>query len=118
MRVSLPPNILMSVSQGAIQIGTSEQRSNLSLSGTFTVEKVYHIGDFRNPDGNSWATILKTIPDFMEGGQTEAAEHATEVDQQQNQSSAPTTDTTATPQSQAAPQAFGSVFKRSVPRYR
>jgi hypothetical protein len=58
------PDTLATVEQGAIWPGTATtpQRRNLSLSGSFTVVTVRHIGDFRNPDGNNWCTLIDAWP--------------------------------------------------------
>jgi hypothetical protein len=120
MTVSLPPGIPMNVSMGAIQIGTSEQRSNVSIPGTFYIYKVRHIGAYRNPDGNNWCTILETV--LQEGAAAgdpnpiKDAEDATKVDQRQNPIFNP-------PQESVTPQAgpqiaqFGSVFRRTPRMY-
>jgi hypothetical protein len=59
--LSLPPGILVTLTEGSQIVGTDTQRSNLSIDGTFTVLKVMHIGDFRNPDGGGWTTNYEAI---------------------------------------------------------
>ena len=129
MDFTIPPNTLMTLGPGAIQIGTSEQRTNISIPGTFKIDKVLHIGAFRNPDGNNWCTIYEATGG-LEGGTAEDnpaadAQHATEINQQQNPTGGPVgTDAPGTgaapsgnPPSQSTPQStFGSVFRRAGSR--
>lgn len=37
----------------------NQQRSNVTLSGTYKIMKVLHVGDFRNPDGANWSTNIE-----------------------------------------------------------
>jgi hypothetical protein len=41
--------------------GVPDQRSHISLPGSYLIVKVLHIGDFRNPDGASWSTNLEVL---------------------------------------------------------
>jgi hypothetical protein len=65
--ITLPSNILMAVSQGANVAGNT-QRTNLSFTGQLSVESVHHVGDFRNPDGAQWVTVI-VANDPMQGPQ-------------------------------------------------
>jgi hypothetical protein len=122
MTVSLPPGIPMTILPAAIQIGTSDQRRNVSLPGDFYINKVRHLGAYRNPDGNNWATILETT--YIGGGGFDAdgnpvedAQNADNVNQQQNpqDNPPPTSENPIPPQGPPGPptlQSFGSVVRR------
>lgn len=117
MTVSLPTT-LFNVEAGAIQLGTSEQRSNLTLGGSYLVNHVRHIGDFRNPDGNNWCTIMDCWPvDVLTSSQTigEAAANTTPpASQNQPQTQTPVT------QSQSLSrlsQSLSRLMTRAVRRY-
>jgi len=114
MDFTLPPNTLMQLMPEAIQIGTSEQRSNISIPGTFKIDKVIHIGAFRNPDGNNWCTIYEATGG-MEIGGTDVDNPAADAAHQQelNQKQDPSVTPTLTPPAQATPQAF----RRRVRQY-
>jgi hypothetical protein len=58
--VQLPPT-LMTVTPGALAPGLPDQKKNLSFAGNFTVTKLYHVGDFRNPDGANWSTMIEAF---------------------------------------------------------
>jgi hypothetical protein len=55
------PQTLMNVTSDAIIPYTPTQKTNLPFSGTFTVTKVLHIGDYRNPDGANWCTNYEMV---------------------------------------------------------
>jgi hypothetical protein len=60
--VTIPANTLMNISGEAIIPLQSEQVRSVTLeSMTFYVTSIRHIGDFRNPDGNYWCTIIQAI---------------------------------------------------------
>ena len=61
MIVTLPTTIF-NIDPAAIQLGSSDQRTNLTLGGSYRIYRVRHIGDYRNPDGNNWCTIIDTWP--------------------------------------------------------
>jgi hypothetical protein len=89
--VTLPPGILITLSQGAvIPSQGSEQRTNLSLSGSGVITKVLHIGDFRNPDGVGWSTTYDVSwPRSESTGQTTPAEQVEQSNQDQNPNNEP-----------------------------
>jgi hypothetical protein len=39
----------------------TDQRTHVSLPGTYKIMKLLHIGDFRNPDGASWSTNIEAM---------------------------------------------------------
>jgi hypothetical protein len=41
--------------------GGTDQRTHVSLPGTYKIMKLLHIGDFRNPDGASWSTNIEAM---------------------------------------------------------
>lgn len=45
-------------------VGASSQNINQSATfqGTFQVQSVHHYGSFRQPDGNSWCTVIEAAP--------------------------------------------------------
>jgi hypothetical protein len=112
----------MNVQRGAIQIGGSDQRTNVSIPGTFQIVKVTHIGSFRNPDGNQWCTVIEALGPGGEFPDTDPdapnpnkdSQDATKTDNVQD----PNNSTPPAPQFVVNDQmlrSFGSVVKR-VPR--
>jgi hypothetical protein len=61
MQLTLPPGILVTLNEGSQIPGASVQRTNIAVTGSFTILKVMHIGDFRNPDGGGWTTNYEAI---------------------------------------------------------
>lgn len=59
----------------AAPIGMPDQRTQVSLPGGYTVTKILHIGDFRNPDGASWTTNIEAATSASMGvdSQSQAA---------------------------------------------
>jgi hypothetical protein len=53
--VSLPSGIVIGVGIGS-NYSTQDQKNRLSFSGVFRIQRVQHVGDFRNPDGVQWST--------------------------------------------------------------
>jgi hypothetical protein len=60
--VTLPATIYNVGPEGNLPFATSAQISNITIPTTIRVQHVRHIGDFRNPDGNSWCTIIEGNP--------------------------------------------------------
>lgn len=61
-QVTIPAGTLLNVSQGAIiPLGTNvPQVTHITMEGmTGLCVQVNHIGDFRNPDGNYWCTVIQ-----------------------------------------------------------
>lgn len=56
----LPPT-LMQVGPGAIVVGSTVQRTNLSFTGAFRVQRVLHVGSFRGPSGHDWSTNYECL---------------------------------------------------------
>lgn len=54
-----------------LSVNTSESyswgRRKINFSGTFQIRSLRHVGDYRNPAGEAWVTIIEAI---MLGGQT------------------------------------------------
>jgi hypothetical protein len=87
--VTLPPT-LIALSPGAIiPFMKSDQRTNVSLPGTFLVWRILHIGDFRNPDGVGWSTNFECFYQSATTGQNEAAQQTQDSNQNQNPNNAP-----------------------------
>jgi hypothetical protein len=115
----IPPGTLINFAgPDAIQGNVSKQRSNVTFEGfKVSVTKINHIGDFRNPDGNYWSTIIRglalnpQVPTTVGLGMIPAI----------NNNGVPLANATTpiitippnpkTPAPQIAPQ-FGSMFKR------
>jgi hypothetical protein len=55
--IRLPPNIPYAVGPNAMINSVPQQKSRLTFSGTFMVQYIHYIGDFRNPDGRQWVTV-------------------------------------------------------------
>jgi len=46
----------------------SQYRNNLSFNGTFYVQRVHHMGSSRQPDGNSWVTVIDAVINTFNAG--------------------------------------------------
>jgi hypothetical protein len=58
--VKLDPNTMTT---GILaEFGSPPQKTTISVGGFFLVVRVYHIGDFRNPDGSNWSTMIHAVP--------------------------------------------------------
>ena len=88
-RVTLPPGILATLTPDAIIGATSsQQRTNLTLSGSGIVAKAVHIGDFRNPDGVGWSSTYDVIwDDGSAAPQTDASDQVDKSSQEQDPNS-------------------------------
>jgi len=107
MNIDIPQGILMQMGPDSIMPFSSTQRSNISIPGTFIVEKVLHIGAFRNPDGNYWCTNIEA-----------SASQATQLQDTPTPNAPITPITPAEQLSQGvAPLSAPTTFKRSVRRY-
>jgi hypothetical protein len=64
MFITLPDTVVNFSGEGSqlpMEAGASDQRSHISLPGSYQIMKVLHIGDLRNPDGASWSTNLEAV---------------------------------------------------------
>jgi hypothetical protein len=60
--VTLPQTLVNFAGADAVPPGNApDQRTHISLPGAYYVDKVLHIGDFRNPDGASWSTNYELL---------------------------------------------------------
>jgi hypothetical protein len=60
--VTLPQTLVnFAGADAALPSGSPDQRTHISLPGSYYVNKILHIGDFRNPDGASWSTNYELI---------------------------------------------------------
>jgi len=87
MFVTLPPTLL-AIRPEAVVPGLPDQKMNTSFSGSFVVNRVLHIGDFRNPDGAGWSSNFECFFLGATQGQTDASET---TDQSSQDQSAPST---------------------------
>jgi hypothetical protein len=55
-QIQLPPTLV--VTTAAAQSGIP---GPLTFSGTFTIKSLRHIGNFRQPDGSAWITVIEAI---------------------------------------------------------
>lgn len=55
--VTLPPSQVTTQAQSY-----SQYRDGSILQGSFMVDQVRHVGNFRQPDGNSWVTVFNAHP--------------------------------------------------------
>jgi hypothetical protein len=132
--IKIPSGTLINFAGATAIIGglqTSKQRSNVTFEDIpIKITKITHIGDFRNPDGNYWCTVIQglasnppevpvfTIPTTVGLGMIPPI----------NNNAEPLGDVTIgtptitvppdpnKPEPQIAPQ-FGSIFKRSARRH-
>jgi hypothetical protein len=58
--IQLPPNTLFNVGPEAGAVA-GNQRSKLTFQGKFRVQKIHHVGDFRNPDGVQWSSHFTCV---------------------------------------------------------
>jgi hypothetical protein len=58
--IQLPPNTLFNVGPEAGAVA-GNQRSKLTFQGAFRVQKIHHVGDFRNPDGVQWSSHFTCV---------------------------------------------------------
>jgi hypothetical protein len=62
--VTLPQTLVnFSGADAMIPGNAPDQRTHISLPGSYKVFKILHIGDFRNPDGASWSTNYELLTD-------------------------------------------------------
>jgi hypothetical protein len=60
--VTLPQTLVNFAGADAMLPGNApDQRTHISLPGSYKVLKILHIGDFRNPDGASWSTNYELL---------------------------------------------------------
>jgi hypothetical protein len=71
--VVMPPTLMTSSAASIVPFGDSSQKGALSFKGNFNIQKVLHIGDFRNPDGNAWCTVYEALSQEAGDGQTDPA---------------------------------------------
>jgi hypothetical protein len=57
----------------AMDSGQTDQRTHISLPGSYLIVKVLHIGDFRNPDGAAWSTNYEAVTQTSAGAAAQAA---------------------------------------------
>jgi hypothetical protein len=67
--LTLPQTLVNFSGPDAFPANIPDQRSHISLPGTYKIKKVLHIGDYRNPDGGSWSTNIEA---WVNGGVTGA----------------------------------------------
>jgi hypothetical protein len=58
--IILPPGVAI-VGQGAGWMGAKS--GAVSFGGSYQVQEVRHVGNFRNPDGNDWCTLITALVD-------------------------------------------------------
>lgn len=64
MRADLNVGGEVTLPQGQVSTGagsSSQFRSQLSFQGKFLIQEMRHVGNFRQPDGNSWVTIFNMV---------------------------------------------------------
>ncbi len=68
-KITIPPGTLINFAgPGSVIQNNTQQRIHVTMEGiTGTIIKINHIGDFRNPDGNYWCTVIRatTPPNVM-----------------------------------------------------
>jgi hypothetical protein len=60
-----------------------DQRTHVSLPGTYWITKILHIGDFRNPDGASWSTNYEASTSYSMVGAAPTSDQVDSSNQQQ-----------------------------------
>lgn len=61
-RVTLPMNVIsgpLSILSVGSQMAKISETDRLNFSGTYIVQSMRHVGDFYNPSGDAWVTILE-----------------------------------------------------------
>lgn len=62
MYITLPNTVVgFSGPEAMLPAGAPDQRTHVSLPGTYQITRLLHIGDLRNPDGASWTTNIEAI---------------------------------------------------------
>jgi hypothetical protein len=108
--VTIPAGTLVNVTGEAILAFQSQQRTNVTLEAmSFNVVSIRHIGDFRNPDGNYWCTIIQAIINPNESTFPNIVTSALGTSSSGTSSAAPSASSSIV--------VFGSMFKRSPRRY-
>jgi hypothetical protein len=60
--VTLPQTLVgFNGADSVLPAGAPDQRTHVTLPGSYLILKVMHIGDFRNPDGASWSTNIEAM---------------------------------------------------------
>lgn len=57
--ITLPPTLITTTPQSQ-----SQQRHNSAFQGSYQVNRIRHVGSFRQPDANSWVSTFNAIPIF------------------------------------------------------
>lgn len=60
--VKLPPSLVTTAAQGASNLLGTSTRSSSVFQGAFQVLLVRHVGNFRQPDAASWASVYNCVP--------------------------------------------------------
>lgn len=119
MTVTLPKEVMwINVQSSGVLAGTPEssmpeQKRNVAFTGKFKVMRVYHVGDFRNPDGANWSTNIHAQIDWASTPVWDILTQAPNLGINPADVSLPA----QTPTQQATPQAARTML-RSGPRRR
>lgn len=60
--ITLPSGIATVTGQSLIGTTAVPNRDKLNFQGTYRLQSVRHVGNFRQPDANSWVTIFEAYP--------------------------------------------------------
>jgi hypothetical protein len=72
LSITLPQTLVgFSGADAMLPAGAPDQRTHVSLPGTYVITKILHIGDFRNPDGASWTTNIEAATGASVSGSPE-----------------------------------------------
>ena len=59
--ITLPDTLVGFGGADSMVPGQPDQRTHVSLPGTYRIMKILHIGDLRNPDGANWTTNIEAM---------------------------------------------------------
>jgi hypothetical protein len=59
--ITLPDTLVGFGGTDSMVPGQPDQRTHVSLPGTYRIMKILHVGDLRNPDGANWTTNIEAM---------------------------------------------------------
>lgn len=62
-QIMLPPTVILNTQQA----NSNLSNQTVAFQGGFSVQSLRHFGDFRNPSGDAWVTVVDCVPNQIEG---------------------------------------------------